>query len=207
MDFTLFIAFAAASALLLAIPGPTILLVVAYALSRGRRAAFATIVGVALGDVTAITASMAGMSALLATSSELFTILKWIGALYLIWLGIKVWRAPIEASVGADSVDGRSNLAIALHCWLVTALNPKSIAFFVAFMPQFFDTTRPMIPQMTIMGVTFVGLAVVNALFYAFIADEARARVTRPGTMRILNRLGGTILIGAGLLTAAMRRS
>jgi threonine/homoserine/homoserine lactone efflux protein len=110
MDPALFIAFAAASALLLAIPGPTILLVISYALSRGRKAAFATILGVMLGDITAITASMAGMGALLAVSSELFTMLKWIGALYLIWLGVKLWRAPTDTTNTADAPDRGSNL-------------------------------------------------------------------------------------------------
>jgi homoserine/homoserine lactone efflux protein len=207
MDPALFIAFVAASALLLAIPGPTILLVISYALSRGRHAAFATIVGVALGDITAITASMAGMGAMLAASSELFTAFKWAGALYLIWLGVKLWRAPTGPIEATDAPKRRTNLAIVFHCWLATALNPKSIAFFVAFMPQFFVTGRPMAPQMLIMGVTFVSIAVVNAVLYALIADRARARFTKPGAMRLFNRLGGSILIAAGIMTAAVRRS
>jgi threonine/homoserine/homoserine lactone efflux protein len=207
MDPALFIAFAAASALLLAIPGPTILLVISYALTRGRHAAFATIVGVMLGDITAITASMAGLGALLAASSELFMALKWIGALYLVWLGIKLWRAPVTNLDAPDAPKRGSSLAIAFHCWLVTALNPKSIAFFVAFMPQFFNTAYPLGSQMVIMGVTFVAIAVVNAMFYAAVADRARARLGDPVTMRLLNRLGGTILIAAGVMTAAMRRA
>jgi threonine/homoserine/homoserine lactone efflux protein len=207
MDPALFIAFAAASALLLAIPGPTILLVVSYSLSRGRTAAFATILGVTLGDITAITASMAGMGALLAASAELFTVLKWVGALYLIWLGVKIWRAPTGAANTGDTPERGSNLAIVCHCWLVTALNPKSIAFFVAFLPQFFVSSSPIVPQMLIMGVTFVAIAVVNALFYALIANRARTRINSPTTLRRLNRLGGSILIAAGVMTAAMRRS
>lgn len=92
------LAFVAASAIMLAIPGPTILLVISYALGHGRNASSATVAGVALGDFTAMTASMLGLGALLATSAALFTVLKWIGAAYLIYLGIKLWRAPVGNS-------------------------------------------------------------------------------------------------------------
>ncbi|MGO8147932.1 LysE family translocator, partial [Rhizobium leguminosarum] len=85
------LAFAAASAIMLAIPGPTILLVVSYALGHGRRTAFAKVGGVALGEFTAMTASLFGLGAVLAASATLFTVLKWIGGAYLIWLGIKLW--------------------------------------------------------------------------------------------------------------------
>ncbi len=207
MDMTLFLAFVAASAVLLAIPGPTILLVISYALSRGRRAALATNVGVTLGDISAITASMAGMGALLAMSSELFLILKWIGAAYLVWLGVKLWRAPVDESEADQGKPRGSNAAIVFHCWLVTALNPKSIAFFVAFMPQFFVTSAPLAPQMIIMGATFVVIAIFNAAIYALLADRARAKVTKPATHRLLNRSGGSLLIVAGVMTVALRRA
>src|SRR5271167_2776694 len=96
------LAFVAASAVLLAIPGPTVLLVISYALGHGRRSATSTVAGVALGDFTAMTASMLGLGALLATSAALFTGLKWVGAAYLVFLGIKLWRAPVaEAAIDA----------------------------------------------------------------------------------------------------------
>src|SRR5260221_14070304 len=88
------LAFAAASAILLAIPGPTVLLVISYALGHGRRSAYATVAGVALGDFTAMTASMLGLGAMLAASAALFTVLKWVGAAYLVYLGIKLGRGP-----------------------------------------------------------------------------------------------------------------
>ena len=105
MSFEQWLAFAAASAVLLAIPGPTILLVISYALGHGKKAAGATVGGVALGDFTAMTASMLGLGALLAASATLFTALKWIGAAYLIYLGVKLWRAPV--SVGEASTSER----------------------------------------------------------------------------------------------------
>ena len=93
MTLSLWAAFVAASSILLVIPGPTVLLVVSYALGQGWRTALPMAIGVALGDFTAMTLSMLGLGALLATSATLFTALKWIGAAYLVWLGIKLWRA------------------------------------------------------------------------------------------------------------------
>ena len=93
MSIELWLAFVAASAVLLAIPGPTVLLVISYALGHGKRSATATVAGVALGDFTAMTASMLGLGALLATSATLLTVMKWVGAAYLIYLGVKLWRA------------------------------------------------------------------------------------------------------------------
>jgi len=102
------LAFVAASAIMLAIPGPTILLVISYALGHGRKASTATVTGVALGDFTAMTASMLGLGALLATSAALFTGLKWVGAAYLIYLGIKLWRAPVSGEMAAgEGATGR----------------------------------------------------------------------------------------------------
>src|SRR3954470_15320985 len=93
MTFETWLAFAAASAILVLIPGPTVLLVVSYALGQGWRTALPMAIGVALGDFTAMTLSLLGVGALLAASATLFTLVKWIGAAYLVWLGVKLWRA------------------------------------------------------------------------------------------------------------------
>jgi threonine/homoserine/homoserine lactone efflux protein len=132
----LWLAFSLASAVVLAIPGPTVMLVASYALARGRRSAWATVPGVALGDLAAMTASLACAGALLAASATLFTVLKLAGAAYLIWLGIKLWRAPpILSEAEAAEPAPRSNRALFLNAFTVTALNPKSIVFFIAFAP------------------------------------------------------------------------
>lgn len=202
------LAFAAASAILLAIPGPTVLLVVSYALSQGRRTAAAMAVGVTLGDLTAMTASMLGLGALLAASATLFTILKWLGAAYLVFLGVRLWRAPValgEETAAAGPAPGAGR--IMAHAYAVTALNPKSIAFFVAFLPQFLDPGRPFLPQMLVFMATFLVLAALNVLAYAMAAAAARRTVRRPGLLRAINRLGGSLLVGAGLMTAAWRRA
>ncbi|MBN9030508.1 MAG: lysine transporter LysE [Rhizobiales bacterium 63-7] len=208
MSFEHWIAFVAASAVLLAIPGPTILLVISYALGHGRKSASATVAGVALGDFTAMTASMLGLGALLAASAALFTVLKWIGAAYLIYLGVKLWRAPVAApTVAEEEAPVERPLRIFLHTYVVTALNPKSIIFFVAFLPQFLDLARPLLPQMMIFETTFLILATLNAATYALMASMARKTIRRPAVQRAVNRTGGTLMIGAGLLAFGWKRA
>ncbi len=204
MDFATWTAFVAASAVLLVIPGPTILLVVSYALGRGWKVAAPVATGVALGDLTAMTLSMLGVGALLAGSATLFTAVKWVGAGYLVWLGVKLWRAgaALEAEARTEAAAPGRMLA---HAWLVTTLNPKSIVFFVAFLPQFLDPARPFWPQMAIFEATFVTLAFANAFGYALLASRARRLASSPGAVRLLNRVGGTALIAAGAAAVSMR--
>jgi threonine/homoserine/homoserine lactone efflux protein len=201
MTFETWLAFAAASAVLLVIPGPTILLVLSYALGRGWRVAAPVAAGVALGDLTAMTLSMLGLGVILAQSATLFTALKWIGAAYLIWLGVKLWRAgaTLDAAPRTDATPRARMLA---HAWLVTTLNPKSLIFFVAFLPQFLDPARPFWPQMAVFEATFVTLAFLNAFGYALLGARARRLATSPRALRLVNRAGGTALIGAGAAAA-----
>jgi threonine/homoserine/homoserine lactone efflux protein len=203
------LAFAAASAILVAIPGPTVLLVISYALSHGRKSTVATVLGVGLGDFTAMTASMAGLGAFLATSAALFTAIKWIGAAYLIYMGIRLWRAPVGQLVlkQADNGEEKQPRRILFHAYVVTALNPKGILFFVAFLPQFFDTSRPILPQMILFEATFLTLAMANVTIYASMASAARQTIRRPSVQRMVNRIGGSLLIGAGLFAISWRQA
>ncbi len=207
MTFELWITFVAASTALLMIPGPTVLLVLSYALSQGRRVALASAAGVALGDLIAMTASLLGLGALVLASATLFTALKWAGALYLIWMGVKLLRAP--RSEGLDTVATQDTTACKIfgHTATVTALNPKSIAFFIAFVPQFITIGAPIAPQFTILIATFVGLAALNALIFALLANRLRMTIKRPGVITWLTRGGGVALIGMGLMTATLRRA
>ncbi len=201
------LAFMAASTVLLLVPGPTVLLVLSYAVSQGRRVAVSTAAGVALGDFLAMTASLAGLGALILASAAAFAWLKWIGAAYLVWLGIKLFRSAGEAG---ESLPGTGTVKAGrtfLHAAAVTALNPKSIAFFVAFAPQFVDPGSPLPPQFATMIASFVTLAAVNSLAYALLADTLRAHLVRPAAMVWLVRAGGATLIGMGALTAALRRA
>jgi threonine/homoserine/homoserine lactone efflux protein len=207
MTFELWLAFAAAAALLLAIPGPTVTLVIGYALGEGRRSAWATVAGVALGDFAALTLSLAGLGAVLAASASLFTLLKWLGAAYLVYLGIRLWRAEPSFDEAGAAGSGKSRRAMLGHAFLVTALNPKSILFFVAFLPQFIRPAAPALPQMAILGATFLVLATVNAALYAWLAGHIRHRIRQPRVLKAINRAGGGVLIAAGIATAAMRRA
>ena len=200
------LAFVAASVIMLAIPGPTVLLVVSYALGHGRKPALAIATGVALGDLTAMTASMLGLGAVLMTSAAIFTVLRWIGGAYLIYLGVRLWRAPVGPAEML-AVKDRGWRPMMAHAYAVTASNPKSIIFFVAFVPQFMDTTQPVPPQAGILVPTFVVLAALNAWLYAWLAAAARGFLRSAPAQRAVNCTGGSLLIGAGLLAFAWRRA
>lgn len=206
MPLDLWLTFVAASTALLLIPGPTVLLVLSYALSKGRSVAVASAAGVAFGDLIAMTASLAGLGALVLASATLFTLLKWVGALYLIWLGLTLIRsapgkglAPADTEINAQGVFS--------HTAAVTALNPKSIAFFIAFAPQFLNPDAPLLPQFAILIATFVTLAALNALAYALLADRLRRVIARPSILTWITRAGGATLVGMGVLTATLRRA
>lgn len=208
MDFHIWLAFVLASTLLLLIPGPTVLLVLSYAISQGRRVALSTAAGVAFGDLLAMTASLAGLGAMVLASAKLFIVLKFIGAAYLIYLGIKLYRsAPSSALAEISEVELISSRKIFSHATAVTALNPKSIVFFIAFVPQFIQPESALLPQFIILTATFVGLATVNAFAYAFLADYLRQQIKRPSVMSILTRMGGVALVLMGIATATFRRA
>jgi len=214
LSFEHWLAFATASAILVAIPGPTVLLVISYALAHGRKSAMATVLGVGLGDFTSMTCSMVGLGAFLLTSATLFTVLKWIGAAYLIYMGIKLWRVPIPRtnSATADKAEMQDTgetrpWRIFLHAYIVTALNPKGIIFFIAFLPQFLDTSHPIVPQMLLFEATFLVLGMTNASLYALMAAAARKTIRKPTVQRGVNRIGGSLLIGAGLLAIGWRHA
>ena len=201
MTLDIWLAFLLATTVMLAIPGPTILLVIGQSLGAGRRHALPLVAGVALGDLTAITLSLAGLGVLLAASATAFTLLKWAGAAYLVYLGVKLWRAPVSAEA-APPLRARAAFR---QAYVVTALNPKGIAFFVAFVPQFISASAPFLPQAAILVASFVALAALNALLYALLAGQMSSLVRRPAVRRGFNRAGGGVLVWAGL-TLALKR-
>lgn len=208
MSFELWLSFALTSAILVAIPGPTVMMVVSFALSQGKRSIPASTTGVMAGDFTAMTVSLMGAGAILAASAALFTLIKYIGAAYLVWLGLKMWRNP---KVGEALPEASKTLGQDRHvfwrCYIVTALNPKGVVFFTAFLPQFIDPTAALLPQFALLEATFIGLAGLNTVMWAMTAGSLRARFERPGFRAAIERIGGGFLIGAGILTAASRRA
>ncbi len=208
MPFAIWPTFVGASIALLLIPGPTVLLVLSYAISKGRSVALASAAGVALGDLIAMTTSLIGLGALVLASATLFTILKWVGAIYLVWLGLKLLRSAPSDALGAVSANQEVTArSVFGHAAIVTALNPKSIAFFVAFVPQFVDPKAALLPQFAILTGTFVSFAALNALAYALLADRLRATIGKPAVIAWLTRAGGGALIAMGFATAAIRKS
>ena len=160
-----------------------------------------------LGDLTAMTVSLLGAGAILAASATLFTIIKILGAAYLIWLGIQLWRAaPSLDTLTANRADANAGRMF-WNCYIVTTFNPKGIVFFIAFVPQFIEQGTPLLPQFTILIATFVILGTANVVVWAVLASEMRARLQRQSTLRLANRIGASFLIGAGLLTVLARRS
>lgn len=202
MSFEVWLAFCGASLAILIIPGPTVMLTLSYALSHGRRVALVTAAGVALGDFVAMTLSMAGLGAILIASPMLFNTLKLCGAVYLIWLGVKL----VGGEPNLQPARTEAEKGIFWHAFLVTALNPKSIVFFIAFAPQFIDPMKSYLPQITVMIVSFVLLAAVNVLFYAFGAGQLRDHIIQSQKLRWLNRIGGCALIFLGSAIAILPR-
>ena len=206
MSIELWFAFVASSVVLLVIPGPTILTVISYAIAHGKRATVPLVTAVAFGDSTALVVSLLGLGALLATAALWFTVLKWAGGMYLLYLGVKLLRASISSAELATSAVPDYRRRLFANTYLVTALNPKSIVFFVAFLPQFIDPSVDATQQLWILAVTFVVLAAVSATLYAVFAGSARRFLDSPRTQRRFNIAGGSLLAVAGVWVLLARR-
>jgi len=205
MPLDLYLAYCLAATIILVIPGPTILLVVSQSLAHGRPALAASVLGVTAGDALAVTVSLAGMGAILAASATAFTVLKWLGAAYLVYLAVRMWRSA--GALKPLDLPQASRRRIFMSAFVVTALNPKGIVFFVAFLPQFVDPTRPLLPQLLLLGATFVVLGSVNSLIYGLLANRLRQGFRNPRMLGLAQRCGAGFLFSAGVMTAAMQRS
>lgn len=201
----LLLAFAAAAFLVILIPGPTVLLVTGYALSRGLRMALLCMVGVLLGDAVAMLLTFVGLGAMLAASAEGFLILKWLGAAYLIYLGVELWHAPLAIDAGGGRQEAKP-LGIMVRGFTANVLHPKGLAFYSAFLPQFISPTSPALPQMLVLGLTFLAIAFSVLLGYALAAARFRSFLVQPRIRRLSHRTGAACLVGAGLYTLSLNR-
>ena len=206
MTIEIWFAFALASVALLAIPGPTILTVVSYSIAQGRRANIPLVAAVALGDSTALLFSLLGLGAVLATSAFWFTVIKWIGGLYLLYMGIKLLRAGISSVQPVTPAVSGTRWKLFTNTYLVTALNPKGIIFFVAFLPQFVNPNAGTGQQLWILAATFVVLATLNATLYAVFASSVRKVLASRRAQRRFNVVGGTLLSSAGIWALLAKR-
>ena len=191
---------------LLIMPGPTTALVLARSLSDGARVTRPLVLGVGLGDLVAGSVSLAGAGALLAASAAAFTVVKLVGALYLIWLGIRLFRAapaPPDITAEPPAVDAVGTFR---DGFLVTVFNPKGILFFVAFVPQFIDVERDYAPQAACFVLLFVVLGMLTCTVYALGANALRGVLRSARVLRAMNRAGGTAIAAAGVAAAFAKR-
>lgn len=206
MNIELWIAFVAASSVLLIIPGPTILTVVSYSISHGHRVKIPLITAVALGDSTALVLSLLGLGTLLTQSAFWFQIVKWVGGLYLLYLGIKLFMAGVKPAGLSTPQSNDSGWKLFANTYLVTALNPKGMVFFIAFLPQFISPAHELSQQLWILAITFVALAVFNATLYALFAGQVRELLSSSRTQKIFNFTGGSLLSIAGIWALTARQ-
>lgn len=206
MTWELWLAFVATEGLLCLTPGPAVLMVIAQGLSRGVPAGLAATLGILAGNTFYFALSATSLGALIAASHELFLIVKWLGAAYLIWLGIAAFRGR-SSSLSVNPARPDRLLRVFANGVALQLANPKALLFFVALLPQFVDPAAPVIPQIAILGVTSVVLEFMALLAYGILASRCSVVVVRSRFAGWTDRLAGSCLIGAGLLTAAIRRS
>jgi len=199
MELGTWLLYLAASVGLSASPGPNGLLVLTHGALHGSRKTLNTILGGAVGFVTLIAMSMFGIGALLQSSLVWLAVLKWVGGAYLIYLGIQVWRSPPISLEATRSTEPASALGMFRQGALSAVTNPKGLLFFAAFLPQFIDPQRSLVPQFLVMAGTFVVVEVATEFLLASLAHRLRPWLRRAG--RQFNRAcGGTfIAIGAVL--------
>jgi threonine/homoserine/homoserine lactone efflux protein len=204
MSLELYLAFALATALLILVPGPANALIVANSIAHGGRRALVTVAGVSAASVVHLSLVALGMTSLMALLSEGFEWLRWLGVAYLVYLGLRQWRAaPLGLDAGAaPAVSGRR---LFWTGFIVDATNPKTLFFYAAFFPQFIDPAQAFGPQIAALCGTFL---VIQTLIDGGVALlGGRLRPLLAGRARLRNRLTGGVLIGAGLGLALARKT
>jgi threonine/homoserine/homoserine lactone efflux protein len=202
MNWSLFSAFMLITVLLVLTPGPIVTLVISTAATRGIRAAMITVIGTTLGNAVLLTCIALGLNWVLRTSAEVFEVMRWAGAAYLVWLGIQAWR---QAGNEGMTPPPRGHV----HVWrgfVVAMTNPKTIAFFTAFLPQFIDPTLPVGRQLVVMCAVTVLIAGTLDAVWGIAAGYGRAWFMKPAHNKLLGRLSALALIGGGIWLSLARR-
>ena len=196
MNFETWLSYVGAAFIVCMIPGPTILMVIAQGLNHGPKSVLPLIIGTGTGNLLAMSLSFIGLGALMSASAVMFGVLKWLGAAYLVYLGINYWRAPAESlRLESGLMDARE---VFKDSFIVTALNPKSIVFFVMLLPLFIDDDHPILVQMMIMSVSFIVVSSLTVLIYGVFSGYIHDKLKSPLTRKWFNRTGGGLLMGAG---------
>jgi threonine/homoserine/homoserine lactone efflux protein len=195
--------FAAASVALLLIPGPAVLYIVAQSAEQGRSAGLASVAGIHIGTLVHILAAAVGLSALILASAVAFSVVKFAGAAYLVYIGL---RKLLERGSASEAEPRRAPLRhVFARGALVNVLNPKTALFFLAFLPQFVDTDRGAVwSQVVVLGLVFVALGLVSDSLYALVGDAVGSLLRRRATA--MRRVSGSIYVGLGAVAAFARR-
>jgi threonine/homoserine/homoserine lactone efflux protein len=194
-------AFAIASAILAITPGPAVFYIVTRSLSLGRRAGLASVAGVALGNLGNAVGASLGLAALFAISAAAFWIVKYAGAAYLIYLGVRALRTPARSDA-VVATDSRRPGRVFRDGLVVALLNPKTALFFSAFLPQFIDPAAPAMAQSLMLSVTFIGIASVTDTLYALTASVIAPALGGAGPRRLGRYITAGAFIGLGVFTA-----
>lgn len=203
----LFLAFALATTALILLPGPIVTLVIANSIAHGTRTGLSTVAGSSVGNALLVAAGALGLSTVLVFLADIFEWVRWAGVAYLVWLGLKQWRAVFKAADdGAMEAAPRGRNVFA-QGFVVAITNPKTILFYAAFFPQFIDTALPLGPQLVAMSIGFVLIALIFDGLYAILAARIRPYLIGARRARIRNGLTGTLLIGTGIGLALARRN
>ncbi len=198
---TLLAAFVAATAALMLIPGPNVALIVANSLRFGLRGGLITVLGTSAAMVVQLAVAALGVTALLGALDQAFDVARWLGVAYLVVLGARAWRAPADDLSATRPLSPGKTFG---RGFLVSLTNPKTLAFYAAFLPQFLDPAAPLGRQMAILSASFVATALIVDGGWAVLAGRARGVLARFG--RVRNRLTGAVLVGAAVGLALARR-
>jgi threonine/homoserine/homoserine lactone efflux protein len=202
-DLPLLLAFVGASLVLALTPGPAVVYIVARTLAQGRACGLASVMGVALGNLANAVGAALGLAALFAMSSSAFTVVKWAGAAYLVYLGVRLWMAPPAGLEAVPRAPLQPLRRVFRDGFVVALLNPKTTLFFAAFLPQFMDShANPLTQTLSLAGI-FIAIAGCTDLIYVLTASLLARRLGGAARHALWgNRLAGTSFIGLGLLTA-----
>lgn len=202
------IVFAVASAALLAVPGRSALLVMAYSLGHGKKTAFATVTGVTLGNMMSIAVALSALWLLLQMPPATYEYAAWFGSAYIVYVAIRTWRAPVAGGLIADNdnLPEEKPLRVIAHCCSETVRNTRNTLFLVALLPQFMTAGQVLWPQAWEFAATFTALSVATSLAYALAAAKIREILRKHPKRRGITRASGTLLISAGTVTAGYRK-
>jgi len=208
MSWPLWLAFFAASWAISISPGPGAVAVMSASLNHGfARGYFATF-GLVLGMWTQLVVVAAGLGAVIATSALAFAVVKWLGVAYLVWLGVRQWRAPARPmTVDPGATTPTTRRRIVAEAWLLNAANPKGTAFMLAVVPQFLTPGEPLVPQYLAIGATIAFTDLVVNAGYAALAARLLGLLRTPARMRAVNRVFGSLFVALGVALATFKRA